>query len=54
VLKSKKTGDLVLNLTDVFAKLREHGAKLNPENCAFGVPRGYAPRLCHVGMRHRG
>jgi hypothetical protein len=40
VVKSKKTGDLVPNLTEVFAKLRHHGAKLNPEKCVFGVPRG--------------
>jgi hypothetical protein len=40
VVKSKKTGDLVTDLTEVFAKLREHGVKLNPKKCAFGVPRG--------------
>jgi hypothetical protein len=40
VVKSKKTGDLVPNLTEVFAKLRQHGVKLNPEKCVFGVPRG--------------
>jgi hypothetical protein len=37
---SKKTGDLVSNLTEVFAKLREHRVKLNLEKCVFGVPRG--------------
>jgi hypothetical protein len=40
VFKSKKTGDLVPDLTKVFAKLRQHGAKLNLEKCVFGVPRG--------------
>jgi hypothetical protein len=36
VVKSKKTGDLVPDLTEVFAKLRRHGVKLNPEKCVFG------------------
>jgi hypothetical protein len=40
VVKSKKTGDLVPDLTEVFAKLRQHGVKLNPEKCVFGVLRG--------------
>jgi hypothetical protein len=40
VVKSRKTRDLVPNLTEVFAKLREHGVKLNPEKFIFGVPRG--------------
>jgi hypothetical protein len=40
VVKSKKTGDLVPDLTEVFAKLRQHGVKLNPEKCIFGFPRG--------------
>jgi hypothetical protein len=40
VVKSKKTGDLVPDLTEVFAKLRQHGVKLNLEKCVFGVPRG--------------
>jgi hypothetical protein len=39
VVKSKKTGDIVPYLKEVFAKLREHGVKLNPEKCIFGVPR---------------
>jgi hypothetical protein len=39
-MKSKKMGDLVPNLTEVFAKLRQHGVKLNLEKCIFGVPRG--------------
>jgi hypothetical protein len=37
---AKKIGDLVPELTEVFAKLRQHGVKLNPEKCVFGVPRG--------------
>jgi hypothetical protein len=40
VVKSKKPGDLVPDLTEVFAKLQQHGVKLNPEKCVFGVPRG--------------
>jgi ribonuclease HI len=40
VVKSKKTGDLVPDLTEVFAKLRQHGVKLNLEKCFFTVPRG--------------
>jgi hypothetical protein len=40
LVKSTKTGDLVPDLTEVFAKLRQHGVKLNPEKCIFGVLRG--------------
>jgi hypothetical protein len=40
IVKSKNTGDLVPDLTEVFAKLRRHEVKLNPEKCVFGVPRG--------------
>jgi hypothetical protein len=40
VVKSKKTGDLVTDLTEVFVKLRQHGVKQNPEKCVFRVPRG--------------
>jgi hypothetical protein len=40
VVKSKKMGDLVPDLTEVFAKLRQHKVKLNPEKCVFRVPRG--------------
>jgi hypothetical protein len=40
VVKSRKTSDLVPDLTEVFTKLRQHGVKLNPEKCVFGVPRG--------------
>jgi hypothetical protein len=40
VVKSKRIGDLVPGLTEVFAKLQQHGVKLNPEKCIFGVPRG--------------
>jgi hypothetical protein len=39
VVKSKKTGDLVPDLTEVFTKLLQHGVKLNPEKCVFRVPR---------------
>jgi hypothetical protein len=40
VVKSQKSGDLVLDLTEVFAKLRQHGVKLNPEKCVFKISRG--------------
>jgi hypothetical protein len=40
VVKSKRTGDLVPDLMEVFVKLRQHGVKLNPEKCVFGVPSG--------------
>jgi hypothetical protein len=53
IVKSKKTSDMVPDLTEVFAKLQQHGVKLNPEKCVFGVPR-HAFRLCRVGMWHRG
>jgi hypothetical protein len=39
VVKSKKINNLVSDLTEVFAKLREHVVKLNPEKCFFEVPR---------------
>jgi hypothetical protein len=40
VVKSRKTGDLVPDLTEVFVELRQYGVKLNPEKCVFRVPRG--------------
>jgi hypothetical protein len=40
VVKLKKTGDLVPDLTEVFVKLRQHRVKLNLEKCVFRVPRG--------------
>jgi hypothetical protein len=40
VVKLKKTGDLVPDLIEVFAKVQQHGVKLNPEKCVFGVLRG--------------
>jgi hypothetical protein len=40
IVKLKRTGDLVPDLTEVFAKLRQHGVKLKPEKCVFGIPRG--------------
>jgi hypothetical protein len=40
VVKTRKTGDLVPNLTEVFEKLRQYVVKLNPDKCVFGVPRG--------------
>jgi hypothetical protein len=40
VVKSKRTRDLIPDLTEILAKLRQHGVKLNPKKCVFGVPRG--------------
>jgi hypothetical protein len=40
MVKSRKTRDLVPDLTELFVKLRQHGVKLNPKKCVFGVPRG--------------
>ena len=40
VVKSKKASDLVGDLTATFECLNKKGVKLNPEKCAFGVPRG--------------
>jgi hypothetical protein len=40
IVKSKKTGDLVPDLIEVFAKLRQHGVRLNPEKCVSRVLRG--------------
>jgi hypothetical protein len=40
VVKSRKTGDLVIDLKIMFDCLRAKGLKLNPEKCVFGVPRG--------------
>jgi hypothetical protein len=40
VVKSKKIGDLVPDLTEVFTNLQQHRVKLNPEKCVFVVPRG--------------
>jgi hypothetical protein len=40
VVKLKKTGDLVPDLIEVFAKVQQHGVKLNSEKCVFGVLRG--------------
>jgi hypothetical protein len=52
VVKSKMTGNLVPDLTEVFAKLRQHGVKLNPEKCIFGVPRamllGFVVSECNI------
>jgi hypothetical protein len=31
IVNSKRTRDLVPDLTEVFARIRQHGVKLNPE-----------------------
>jgi hypothetical protein len=40
VVKTRKADDLVSDLSIAFGCLRANGAKLNPEKCVFGVPRG--------------
>jgi hypothetical protein len=40
VVKSKQADHLVADLEQVFERLRAKHIKLNPEKCAFGVPRG--------------
>jgi hypothetical protein len=40
VVKTRKADDLVNDLRATFDCLRANGVKLNPEKCAFGVPRG--------------
>ena len=37
---SKKRGDLIADLSETFANLREYQTKLNPAKCVFGVPAG--------------
>jgi hypothetical protein len=51
VVKSTRTGDLVPDLTEVFAKLRQRGVKLNPEKFVFRVSRG---RLLGFVISERG
>jgi hypothetical protein len=40
VVRSKKKEDHIQDLHEMFANLRRHGLKLNPEKCVFGVRRG--------------
>jgi hypothetical protein len=40
VVKTRKAGDQVNDLSVAFGCLRANGVKLNPEKCVFGVPRG--------------
>ncbi|KAL0455667.1 UNVERIFIED_CONTAM: hypothetical protein Slati_0905900 [Sesamum latifolium] len=40
LVKSKETGDHVVDLEETFSVLREYRLKLNPAKCAFGVRRG--------------
>jgi ribonuclease HI len=40
VVKTRKASDLLSDLETTFKCLRAKGVKLNPEKCAFGVPRG--------------
>ncbi|KAL0406206.1 UNVERIFIED_CONTAM: hypothetical protein Slati_3934500, partial [Sesamum latifolium] len=40
LVKSKETGDHVVDLEETFSVLREYGLELNPAKCAFGVRGG--------------
>jgi hypothetical protein len=40
VVKTRKASDLLSDLETTFECLKAKGAKLNPEKCVFGVPRG--------------
>jgi hypothetical protein len=40
VLKSKKRGDLLDDLKEVFDNLRKYKMMLNPKKCVFGVSSG--------------
>ena len=40
VVKSKKSGDHIEDLQEIFKNLREANLKLNPEKCTFRVPKG--------------
>ena len=37
VVKSRKGSDLLADLVETFANLREYAIKLNPSKCTFGV-----------------
>ena len=40
VVRSKKMEDHIQDLRETFGNFRQHGLKLNPEKCVFGVRRG--------------
>jgi hypothetical protein len=51
VIKTTNEGQLIVNLTETFANLREFQWKLNPTKCVFGVPSGL---LLGFMVRYRG
>jgi hypothetical protein len=51
VVKTTKEDQLITNLTETFANLREFQWKLNPTKCVFGVPSGL---LLGFMVGHRG
>ena len=51
MIKSKKRGDLIADLTETFANLHKYQMKLNPTKCVFGVPSG---KLLGFIVSHRG
>jgi hypothetical protein len=52
IVKSRKTGDLVSNVTEVFAKLRLAWGEAEPREVRFWHPEGHAPMLCRVRTHH--
>ena len=40
MVKTAQANDLIANLAATFVNLRKFSAKLNPEKCIFGVPKG--------------
>ena len=48
---SKKSNDLIADLTETFASLRNYKMMLNPKKCVFGVPVG---KLLGFIVSHRG
>jgi hypothetical protein len=51
VVKTTNVDDLIADLAQTFANLRQYRWKLNPEKCAFGVPSG---KLLGFMVSHRG
>jgi hypothetical protein len=40
IVKSTKQENHITDLQETFAKFRQAGLKLNPENCVFGAKKG--------------
>jgi hypothetical protein len=51
IVKTRKAGDLVDDLSIAFGYLRANGVKLNPEKCVWGAA-GHAPRIHRLPTGH--